>query len=119
MLVQFTAVFGFFFVGLQYLQLILGYSPLKAAVALVRVAPAVLPTSLLTPRLVHRVGMKAVMSAGLLLLAVGLYVISFLGVDSGYLPFLGGLVLAGFCIGLSGAVGTAAISGSLGQDRAH
>ncbi|MEU2233523.1 hypothetical protein [Streptomyces vietnamensis] len=33
-LVQFMAVFGSFFVGLQYLQLILGYSPLKAAVAL-------------------------------------------------------------------------------------
>ncbi|SPF06673.1 MFS transporter [Streptomyces sp. MA5143a] len=116
-LVQFMAVFGFFFVGLQYLQLILDYSPLKAALALVPVALAVLPTSQLTPRLVNRVGMKAVMSAGLFLLAIGLYVISFLGVDSGYLPFLGGLVLAGFGIGLSGAVGTAAITGSLGRGQ--
>lgn len=33
-LVQFMAVFGFFFVGLQYLQLVPGYSPFKAAVAL-------------------------------------------------------------------------------------
>ncbi|MHC3471084.1 MFS transporter [Streptomyces sp. 7R007] len=116
-LVQFMAVFGFFFAGLQYLQLILGYSPLKAAVALVPVALAVLPTSMVTPHLVHRVGMKAVMSVGLFLLALGLYVISFLGVDSGYLPFLGGLILAGFGIGLSGAVGTAAITGSLGRGQ--
>jgi len=40
--------------------------------------------------------MKVVMFAGLLLLAAGPYVISFLGVASGHLPFLGGLILAGF-----------------------
>ncbi|NEB03482.1 MFS transporter [Streptomyces sp. SID13726] len=116
-LVQFMAVFGFFFVGLQYLQLILGYSPLKAALALVPVALAVLPVSQLTPRLVRRLGMKAVMSTGLFLLAVGLFVISRLDVDAGYLPFLGGLILAGVGIGLSGAVGTSAITGSLGRGQ--
>ncbi|MEV0743307.1 MFS transporter [Streptomyces sp. NPDC050549] len=116
-LVQFMAVFGFFFVGLQYLQLILGYSPLKAAAALVPVAVVVLPTSQATPHLVRRVGMKATMTAGLLLLSAGLFVISRLDVGSGYLPFLAGLVLAGFGIGLSGSVGTAAITGSLGRGQ--
>ncbi|MGI5452800.1 hypothetical protein ACQEWB_06420 [Streptomyces sp. CA-249302] len=53
-LVQFMAVFGFFFVGLQYLQLILDYSPLKAALALVPVAVVVLPTSAATPHLTRR-----------------------------------------------------------------
>ncbi|MDH6502508.1 MFS family permease [Streptomyces sp. SAI-149] len=67
--------------------------------------------------LVRRVGMKATMTAGLLLLSAGLFVISLLDVDSGYLPFLGGLVLAGFGIGLSGSVGTAAITGSLGRGQ--
>ncbi|WP_329331361.1 MFS transporter [Streptomyces sp. NBC_00663] len=116
-LVQFMAVFGFFFVGLQYLQLILGYSPLKAAVALLPVAVVVMPVSAITPNLVRRVGMKVTMGVGLLLLGAGLFVISLLDVDSGYLPFLGGLVLAGFGIGLSGAVGTSAITGSLGQGQ--
>ncbi|GAQ57619.1 MFS transporter [Streptomyces acidiscabies] len=116
-LVQFMAVFGFFFVGLQYLQLILGYSPLKAALALLPVALVVMPVSALTPRLVHRFGMKATMSTGLFLLAAGLFVISLLDVGSGYLPFLGGLVVAGLGIGLSGAVGTSAITGSLGQGQ--
>lgn len=54
MLVQFMAVFGFLFGGLQYLQLILGYSPLKAAVALVPVAVVVLPVS--GPHLVRCAG---------------------------------------------------------------
>jgi hypothetical protein len=47
--VQFLAVFGFFFVGLRYLLLILGYSPLKAAVTLVPIALLVIPVSLLPP----------------------------------------------------------------------
>lgn len=116
-LVQFMAVFGFFFVGLQYLQLILGYSPLKAAVALIPVVVVVLPTSQATPRLVARIGMKAVMTGGLLLLGAGLFAISRLNVDSGYLPFLGGLILCGLGIGLTGSVGTAAITGSLSRDQ--
>ncbi|MER6287496.1 MFS transporter [Streptomyces sviceus] len=115
--VQFMAVFGFFFVGLQYLQLILDYSPLKAAVALLPVAAVVMPVSAVTPNLVRRAGMKATMTVGLLLLGAGLFLISLLDVDSGYLPFLGGLVLAGFGIGLSGAVGTSAITGSLGRGQ--
>lgn len=115
--VQFMAVFGFFFVGLQYLQLILGYSPLHAAVALVPVAAVVLPTSQLTPRLVDALGIKYVMSAGLLLLGAGMFWISRLDVDSGYLPFLVGLIIAGLGIGLTSSTGTTAIVGSLSSDK--
>ncbi|WP_280350222.1 MFS transporter [Nocardia abscessus] len=116
-LVQFLAVFGFFFVGLQYLQLILGYSALKAAVALIPIAAVVMPISALTPRLVDRVGIKAVMSMGLLLLGGGLFALSFLHADSGYPPFLGGLLVAGLGIGLTSAVGTSVIVGSLRADQ--
>jgi len=115
--VQFMAVFGFFFVGLQYLQLILAYSPLHAAVALLPVAAVVLPTSSATPRLVARLGIKWVMAAGLLLLAGGMALISRLDVDSGYLPFLAGLIVAGLGIGLTSSTGTSAITGSLPLDK--
>ncbi|MEC3953938.1 MFS transporter [Nocardia sp. CDC153] len=116
-LVQFLAVFGFFFVGLQYLQLILGYSALKSAVALVPIALVVMPVSVLTPRLIDRAGIKAVMSVGLLLLGGGIYALSFLHVDSGYVPFLGGLVLAGLGVGMTSAVGTSVIVGSLRAEQ--
>ncbi|WP_433521227.1 MFS transporter [Nocardia pseudovaccinii] len=116
-LVQFMAVFGFFFVGLQYLQLILGYNALKSAVALIPIAVVVMPVSALTPRLTKSVGVKAVLSVGLLLLAGGLFALSFLHTDSGYLPFLGGLVVAGLGIGSTSAAGTAVIVGSLRADQ--
>ncbi|WP_369212767.1 nitronate monooxygenase [Streptomyces flavofungini] len=77
----------------------------------------VLPTSQATPHLVRRVGMKVTMTVGPLLLSAGLFVISRLDVGSGYLPFLGGLILAGFGLGLSGAVGASAITGSLGRGQ--
>ncbi|MET9211713.1 MULTISPECIES: MFS transporter [unclassified Nocardia] len=116
-LVQFMAVFGFFFVGLQYLQLILGYSPLKSALALVPIAVVVLPTSVLTPRLTRLAGIKAVMGVGLLLLAAGMLALSFLEVDSGYLPFFGGLLVSGLGVGLTSTVGTAVIVGSLRTEQ--
>ncbi|WP_051021735.1 MFS transporter [Nocardia araoensis] len=116
-LVQFLAIFGFFFVGLQYLQLILGYSALQSAIALVPIAVVVMPVSVLTPLLTERMGIKAVVSGGLLLLAAGIYALSLLHVDSGYLPFLGGLVVAGLGVGVTSAVGTSVIVGSLRADQ--
>lgn len=116
-LVQFMAVFGFFFVGLQYLQLILDYSPLHAAVALIPVAAVVLPTTRVTPALAARLTPRWVMTAGLVSLAAGMVWISTLTADSGYLPFLGGLILAGIGIGLTSATGTQAIVSSLPEGQ--
>lgn len=115
--VQFMAVFGFFFVGLQFLQLILGYGPLKAAVALIPVAVVVLPTTSATPALVSRVGLNIVMLLGLLLLAGGFFWVSRLHADSGYLPFLGGLVISGLGIGLTSSTGTSSIVGALSSGQ--
>ncbi|MGW2486517.1 MFS transporter [Streptomyces sp. NPDC001606] len=115
--VQFMVLFGFYFVGLQYLRLILGYGPLKSAVALVPVALVVVPTSLATPPLVRRAGSRVVMTCGLVLLASGLISMSLLTAASGYPPFLGSLLPAGLGIGLIGAAGTSALTGSLPPDR--
>ncbi|SIR64764.1 MFS transporter [Williamsia sterculiae] len=114
---QFMAIFGFFFVGLQFLQLILDYSPLISAVALIPVAVVVLPTSQITPRLVDALGLKIVMTVGLLLIAAALVWVSRLTVSSTYPVFLVGLVLAGLGVGLTGATGTAAIVGALSSGQ--
>jgi EmrB/QacA subfamily drug resistance transporter len=111
--VQFLAVFGFFFVGLQYLQLILGYGPLKSAIALLPVAAVVLPVSQTTPRLVARFGLAPVMSGGLGAMAIGTFTLSRLEASSGYVPFLLGLLVIGVGMGLTSSTGTSAIVGSL------
>ncbi|TWS21587.1 MFS transporter [Tsukamurella asaccharolytica] len=111
--VQFMALFGFLFVGLQYLQLILGYSPFISAVALIPVAAVVVPVSLATPAIVSRIGMNVTMGLALTLLAAGFVTVSRMDAGSGYLPFLCGLMIAGVGIGLASSTGTTAIVSSL------
>ena len=48
--VQFFATFGFLFLALPYLQLVMGFSPLQAAGALVPMALVVIPLSRVAPR---------------------------------------------------------------------
>lgn len=112
-LTQFMAVFGFFYVGLQFLELVLGYSALKSAVALVPVAVVVLPVSRAIPFLETRFGIRIVSTIGLLLLAGGMWWASTWTVDTGYGPFLGALLVAGLGIGVTSSTGTTAIVNSL------
>jgi MFS family permease len=104
-------------VGLQYTQLVLGYSPLHSAVALVPATLFSVPASQATPRLVRRFGTRAVLVGGLSLLGTGLVVLALLRAGSGYPPFLVGLIPAGAGIGKTGAAGTAAITDSLTRDQ--
>ena len=53
--IQFFAFFGFTFVVLQYLQGVRGHSPLIAAVSVLPLAAAMMPTARLTPRLANQV----------------------------------------------------------------
>jgi EmrB/QacA subfamily drug resistance transporter len=108
-LVQFMAAFGFFFVGLQFLLLILGWSPLHAALAMAPIGIVVLAAAQLTPKLVHRVGSRAVMTVGLMLLAGGMALVGRFDTTSTYTAFLVAMVIAAVGIGLTSAAATAAI----------
>jgi Na+/melibiose symporter-like transporter len=111
--VQFLCMFGFFLVGLQFLQLILGYSPLHSALCLLPMATIVMPMSRVAPHLVERFGQRAVMTAGLTLLATGLGIMSQLDGQSTYWHFLGGLIVVGFGMALTSTPSTTAIVTSL------
>src|SRR5215204_2624563 len=111
-----VAIFGLFFVALQYLQQILGYSPLFSGLA---VLPMV-ATFALSPASAHlseRVGPGPVIAGGLALGAAGLVVLSTLGVGSAYWHVLGGFVLTGAGMALSAAPATNAIVASLPRDK--
>ena len=68
---QFFAIFGFFFISLQYLQLVLGYGTLKSAVALLPIAVVMMPLSTVAATLAERYGQRLIGSAGLAISAVG------------------------------------------------
>jgi MFS family permease len=111
-----VAVFGLFFVALQYLQQILGYSPLLSGLAVLPMVAAFA----LSPGAAHlseRVGPAPVISGGLALGAVGLGVLATLGTDSSYWHVLAGFLLVGAGMALSAAPATNAIVASLPQGK--
>lgn len=110
---QFFAAFGFFFIILQYLQLVVGKSPLQAAVALLPLPFVLIPLARHAPVLAARVGINRLGSAGLASLAAGLLVMTLLDTDFRYPVFVTGLVLFGVGMALAGTPATTAITASL------
>lgn len=110
---QFFAAFGFFFIVLQWLQFILGRSPLEAALTLLPLPVVLMPSARLAPRIADRFGTNRVAAAGLVSIAVGLAVIATLGETMDYLAFYTGLAFFGLGMGLAGTPATTAITASL------
>ena len=109
----FIALFGLFLVILQYLQLMLGYSALKAAVALLPLTFLMIPISAAAAPLSVRYGMKLVSGIGLAVTGAGMVAFASLDADSGYLGVLVAQILLGAGIGLAMTPATNAIVSSL------
>jgi EmrB/QacA subfamily drug resistance transporter len=115
--VQFFAFFGFIFVILQYVQFVLGYSPLGAGVALAPMAVMVMALSPRVPKLLERFGPGHVAPVGLLLMAAGFVVLSTATTDSSYWLVLGGILPLGIGMALATTPATTAIVSSLPQAK--
>lgn len=115
--VQFFAAFGFFFAILQYLQFVVGLSPLQAAIRLLPLPVVMIPLARLAPRLATRLGFRRLGPLGLALMAAGFVVLSRLGVELSYGMLLTGLVLFAAGMGLAGTPATVVITASLPEDK--
>jgi EmrB/QacA subfamily drug resistance transporter len=108
----FFALFGTIFVLQQHLQFVLGYDALEAGSRLLPVATLVLAAPL-AARLSERVGTKAVVTAGLVVVATGLWLVSRVGAADGYAPIAWSLAVLGLGIGAAMAPATASVMGSV------
>lgn len=112
--VQFFGFFGFIFLVVQYLQLVVGRSALVTALSVLPMALVMMPSARgLAPHLAGRVGVRPVMAGGLLLVSAGFAVLSRLEATSSYLLLLGGLVLLGAGMGLAMTPATSSITDAL------
>jgi EmrB/QacA subfamily drug resistance transporter len=109
LVLQFLVMFGGFFLLVQYLQLVVGYAPFQSALALTPLIVPIVAISLIAPRFADRYGLRVVTVPGMLLIAVGLYLVSRLGVDATYPDFLWPLLAMGAGLGLITAPATTAI----------
>jgi EmrB/QacA subfamily drug resistance transporter len=111
---QFFAFFGFIFLLMQYLQLVIVDSPLVAALSVLPMALGMMPSArVIAPRLVSRVGTAPTCAAGLLVAAAALSWLSRLDGGSGYWALAVGLVPLGAGMGLAMTPATAALTDAL------
>ena len=114
----FFALFGFVFLSTQYLQFVLGYSPLAAGLRTLPFAAAMMIVAPFSSALVVRCNTKRVVATGMLIFAAGLIIASTMTTTTGY-PRLGfAMLLLGTGLGLAGAPATESIMGSLPRNRA-
>jgi EmrB/QacA subfamily drug resistance transporter len=111
--IMFLAMFGFFLVSLQFLQLILGYSPLNAAFGLLPQMLVMMPLAIISAPLSLRVGQRRLSTIGLLIGAVGMASFLALDTDSSYWQFLVGVLIIAVALGLAMTPATTAIVNSL------
>jgi EmrB/QacA subfamily drug resistance transporter len=101
MLALSAALVGMFFFLTLFVQDVLGYSPLRAGLAFLPVAAAIVTASQLAARTLPRTGPKRLMIAGAVLAVAGLAWLSRVSVASGYPDgILGPTVLFGLGMGL-------------------
>ena len=110
---QFFAQFGFLFIALQYLQFVLGYSPLEAGLSMLPMALMLMAISPRAPKLARRLGVRVVGGVGLALMGVGFLVFTTLEPDSSYWRFGIGALITGIGLALATAPATTAIVSSL------
>jgi EmrB/QacA subfamily drug resistance transporter len=97
-----AGMFGMFFFLTQYIQEILGFSPLQAGIAFVPLTGALFAVSRLAPRLVARFGPKPLMVAGLLPVVAGMTWLTRISPSTDYLHgILGPMLLLGSGMGVT------------------
>jgi EmrB/QacA subfamily drug resistance transporter len=116
----FFAMFGATFLLTQYLQFVIGYSPLRAGTALLPWAGIMLFVAPASARLTERFGTKRVVAMGLTFATLSLLFMSTLpATNIGYVKdVLPRLLLLAFGMGLTMAPATESIMGSLPRAKA-
>jgi EmrB/QacA subfamily drug resistance transporter len=106
-------LYGALFLVTQFLQFDLAYTPLQAGLRILPAAGVIAVVSAGAAVFVRLAGTRFTVAAGLLIIAVGLWVDSSLSVTSDYGDILLGMVLLGVGAGLAIPAGIESVMGSL------
>jgi EmrB/QacA subfamily drug resistance transporter len=116
----FFAMFGSLFLLTQYLQIVMGYTPLQAGIGLLPMALTMLVVAPSSARIVERLGTKVVVTSGLAIAGIGLA--SFAGLPASGISYWGDvawrMVIMALGMGLTMAPATESIMGSVPRAKA-
>jgi EmrB/QacA subfamily drug resistance transporter len=110
---QFFGFFGFIFLALQYLQIVRGSSALVAALSMLPLPLGLMPAVRLAPRLMSRFGQARLVGAGLVLVAVALWVLGDADAETSYGVLAVALWVLGLGMGMAMPPATTAITDAL------
>ncbi|TLS46499.1 MFS transporter [Streptomyces montanus] len=113
----FFGTFGAIYYSTQFLQFVLGYNALETGVRLLPLAGAVFVGAAVTGRLTPKLGMKAMVSAGMVIGTVGVFLLVQVDKGSTYADFLAPMMLLGLAIGLSVSPATDTIMASFPESE--
>ena len=113
----FFANFGFFFVAMQYMQLILGYSPLTTSFALIPLAVPIMVLGATMHLYLPKVGLRVAVALGLFLIGAGLFALRFLNAGSDYVDLMWPMLITAVGIGLCVAPTTSAIMNAVPDEK--
>ncbi len=114
----FFATFGYSFLGAQFFQNVLGYSPLEAGLAVLPSSIGMLVMSQVSAKLDLPWGSNKVVALGLVVMALSFAWAGFWSADMPYLPIGLGMLLLGAGVGLTATPTTNAIMNSLPPSQA-
>lgn len=112
------ALLGVFFLMTQYLQFVLGFSPLEAGIRIAPVALALLLVAPISAVTARRIGTKTVVVTGLALIALGLALLAQTSLPASYADCVGPFMVLGVGVALALAPCTESVMGSLPKDEA-
>lgn len=114
----FFALMGMFFNMSQLTQLIWGYGPLDAAIRMLPMSVAIVFASILSPRLVNKFGKKIIVGSGMVIMAIGVLLLSSLGVSPNYVVFVLAMCTAALGMGIAMSPTTDLMMSAVPRNRA-
>lgn len=114
----FFALMGMFFNMSQLTQLVWGYSPLEAALKMLPMSAAIVVSSIMSPKLVQKFGKRKVVGSGMLIVALGVLLLSTLGIDVNYGMFVLAMCTAAFGMGIAMSPTTDLMMSAVPRSRA-
>lgn len=114
----FFAMFGMSFLLTQYLQSVLGFTPLESGVRFIPFAAAMIVSAPSSAKLSAKIGTKYTVTLGLTLVFVALVSMATLQVNSGYKDVIWMMILMAGGMGLTMAPATSSVMNSLPREKA-
>jgi len=116
--VAFFVMFGFFFLSTQYLQFARQYSPLEAGLALLPLPIAFVAVSPRSAEFAARFGAARVMATGLVVIAGGFLILSFVTPATSYFALAVAFAVLGAGMGMTAAPATGEIMSAVPLSKA-